>query len=76
MVDPGAAGSRIVTVVPAPGCDRSQALPPAWAAIRPTAGRPSPAAWFAGFVVKNGSKARPAVCGSIPVPVSVTRIAT
>ena len=71
-----AAGSSIVTVVPQPGSERSHALPPACAVNLRTALRPSPAAWSPVFVVKKGSKARSAITGSMPGPVSVMHSAT
>src|SRR5271165_1378895 len=63
-------GNSKVTAVPRPTSLRIDAEPPDWRAKPYTMLSPSPVPLPASLVVKNGSKARAATSGGIPVPVS------
>src|SRR5437867_435873 len=72
-LDSGAArplGSSNVTVVPAPTAVRIETDPPDWRAKPYTMLSPRPVPLPASLVVKNGSNARAATSGGIPIPVS------
>ena len=66
------AGRCTVKVVPRPGALSTSIQPPAPDTKPYTMGRPRPVPFPGALVVKNGSKMRACVAGSMPLPVSIT----
>ena len=68
----GRAGSRTVNRAPRPGSDSTSMVPPCDLTMPWLIASPRPVPWPIGLVVKNGSKIRPRIVGSMPQPASVT----
>src|SRR5262249_30190854 len=73
---PLATGRQIVTVVPCPTLLSTRMVPLLVRTMLWQSESPSPTPAPAGLVVKNGSKTRSRLSGSIPQPLSTTRIKT
>ena len=67
----GAAG-KVTRNVVAPGAESNSIRPPSSVTMRWHIARPTPVPEPTGFVVKNGSKTRPATWRGMPPPVSLT----
>src|SRR5438046_3039235 len=66
----GAGGSTIETLVPIPDRLSMRSAPPDCSANPCAVARPRPVPLPLGFVVKNGSAARAAISGAMPLPES------